>query len=636
MAALVSNKHLMRDGTEARRNPKSMVAILDYLLVWLRKLYEDGFEVWDASTRTYFRFSPCARNFSLVTSMPRDHASVCRCYGTLVRVVADGPALQSLLNREVGGTFACALCHAEGHKERSINRMVYPASIASPRTTAEALERGQEMDMIAASLEPSVHRADTYRNRMRPHSVRGYFGTSPIALVPNFDMSKDVLIDLQHAEKWLGNCPIALVKGVRQPAPPRSKCKKRRNESQEAFQQRRESDQIGIDSGEDFRRWREVCDQLEQWKADGTDIAAVEESMGASLRRPYGLLDRPAAPFSSSFFVAKTHNLHVLLMTLFEFVFTPLVKPDNMAAILPLVASMRELVEWDGSLGSLVPIQSRLQRAVSCFMHDMPCTEHGIKVHEFLHFPAQLREWGFVRWSWVYQLERLMGILGRMSANPRFPVSSISDTYHRALSSSYTGLFERGHETSRTWQRVFDRRSHLVPGTGTIVGLTHLALRQAYTTPRRTSGWTLHGAGKQVPMADDVTYTEHMAVTLHCPRIRAKLGVERPSTVTCDYVVICRLPSQPTQERVAVLRGFVRTVTGDLQINARLIPSTRCRLMWRSLTQHVWRMETVDFVGARRGSTTITTLSPQDIIAQALVADGSPDSRHTLVIKLRT
>ena len=99
MAALVSNKHLMRDGTEARRNPKSMVAILDYLLVWLRKLYEDGFEVWDASTRTYFRFSPCARNFSLVTSMPRDHASVCRCYGTLVRVVADGPALQSLLNR---------------------------------------------------------------------------------------------------------------------------------------------------------------------------------------------------------------------------------------------------------------------------------------------------------------------------------------------------------------------------------------------------------------------------------------------------------------------------------------------------------------------------------------------------------
>ena len=82
MAALVSNKHLMRDGTEARRNPKSMVAILDYLLVWLRKLYEDGFEVWDASTRTYFRFSPCARNFSLVTSMPRDHASVCRCYGT--------------------------------------------------------------------------------------------------------------------------------------------------------------------------------------------------------------------------------------------------------------------------------------------------------------------------------------------------------------------------------------------------------------------------------------------------------------------------------------------------------------------------------------------------------------------------
>lgn len=64
MAALVSNKYLMRDGTEARRNPKSMVAILDYLLVWLRKLYEEGFQVWDASTRKYFRFSPCARNFS--------------------------------------------------------------------------------------------------------------------------------------------------------------------------------------------------------------------------------------------------------------------------------------------------------------------------------------------------------------------------------------------------------------------------------------------------------------------------------------------------------------------------------------------------------------------------------------------
>jgi hypothetical protein len=467
---------------------------------------------------------------------------------------------------------------------------------------------------------------------MRSHSVRGYFGTSPIALVPNFDMSKDVLIDLQHAEKWLGNCPIALVKGVRQPAPPKSRCKKRRRESKEAFERRRERDQRGIDSGEDFRRWREVCDQLEQWKADGTEIAAVEESMGASLRRPYGLLDRPAAPFSSGFFLAKTHNLHVLLMTLFEFVFMPLVNQVNMAAILPLVASMRELVEWDGSLGNLVAVELRMRRAVSCFMRKMPCTEHGIKVHEFLHFPAQLREWGFVRWSWVYQLERLMGILGRMSANPRFPVSSISDAYHRALSSSYTGLIERGPETPRTWQRVFDRRSDRVPGTGTIVGLTHLALRQAYTTPHRTSGWTLHGKGKPCPMAGDVT--EHMAVTLHCPRIRAKLGVERPCTVTCDYVVICRLPSHPTQERVAVLRGFVRTLTGDLEINARLIPSCRCSKY--PGTKHVWIMDTVDFTGGRRGPTTITILSPQDIIAQALVADGSPDSRYTLVIKLRT
>ena len=104
--------------------------------------------------------------------------------------------------------------------------------------------------------------------------------------------------------------------------------------------------------------------------------------------------------------------------------------------------------------------------------------------------------------------------------------------------------------------------------------------------------------------------------------------------MTCDYVVICRLPSQPTQERVAVLRGFVRTVTGDLQINARLIPSCRCSKY--PGTKHVWIMDTVDFTGGRRGPTTITTLSPQDIIAQALVADGSPDSRFTLVIKLRT
>ena len=559
------------------------------------------------------------------------HIHTNRCRATLLRVIGDSPAIAQVLNRTHNGSHDCPLCDTVGYKDPTTRSMVFPALIGNPRTTKDAITKGREMDTELASKTPEamLHMAQQ-KNPTRPSSC-GYLGSCPLTDVPGFEVHRDVNVDMMHAEKKLMDMQISLAKGTRAPVPPKAQVRRKRTgqsftETEDELVARRQKAQDKLDAGPRKREWRALVASLEEWRTPDIDdrLVSAENNLGASLRRPPGLLATPSHPFSrTDLFLGKTHNCHVMLMTLYEYVFAPLFPSEKFTVSLAMIQCMRKMIEFDGTNTQLEELDEEVPAAVNAFLQAVPLTEHSTKLHQLVHYPSQLREWGFIRWSWCYPLERMMGVLKRMAKSTRFPLASISRTYQRTLSSSYASSnIHQDSEIGRSWHRVYTSRSHRMPKTGATLasmGLMHLAMSEKYQT-RPQSGWTVHGRGLSSPSG-----TLHHFATLHNPRLRTKLGTERQTNAgSCDYIVIRITPDGKTE--IAALRGFRLTSENSLSVEARLIPHKFQR-------GHLYIVDAT-LLEPPSGRCETVTILPAEIGAQALVADHA-DSHWKFVIMIR-
>jgi hypothetical protein len=389
----------------------------------------------------------------------------------VLRVIGDYPGIAQLLDLANHTSKAgCIKCTQFGERQHST--MCHQLETKDAKSHRWFVEKFSEIELLR---DDEAGLADIVK-------TTGVNGKSYLTRLLYFDMEKDSILDLPHTAKRIFFHQARLVKG--------RKAKLKSMEAKDAEKARQDSDAKEasddpiFDDSEDIEMKGEVEEtEVQKMKSWAIPIRQQTEADLAltHIIAPTKYYINGKAPLSRGGQMKMNDVQHWFTNYGRFHIWSMNLEPKHAALLNDLRDVVQSLYEWEFnpsdaklSMEEVDEIEDAVKSVLVRWKKETPVTSRAIVFHLLLHFPAQMRRWGSLRWCWMYPYERFIGALFDFIHGRQSMALELVNKYGRSLqarvltdkafvniSISRGGVDPRWNRLLKTRQQVRSRRTKL-------------------------------------------------------------------------------------------------------------------------------------------------------------------------------
>ena len=432
--------------------PKHAKHLLPYLSEFVNEMnviLRNGLECWDEYKQQWFTLR-----------------------AVVLRVIGDYPGLSQMLDladhKSKAGCIKCT-----GLAESHFSTMCHEMNVGMSKTHEwftgmfVQLAQRKEGDNKEA-LEDLIKKT-------------GINGITVLAQLSHFDMSKDTMLDFIHLVKRVFHHLTRLVKG-RKAKVKTMEAREQKNDLLQAAIFAR-ANEPGPDSesesiSDEARRGgaaaasagRTELNKMKSWSISKNKQAEADAALSFILA-PTNYYCNGKMPLVRGGQMKMNDVQHWFTNYGAFHIWSMDLEPTHAAMLYDLQLLLKCMFEWEfdpddskSNEKELDDLDKRIQTVLQRWQDMTPMTARATVFHLLLHFPAQMRNWGSIRWCWMYPYERFIGAIFNFIHGRQAMATELVNKYSRKLQSrklldkTFARISLTRGDTDACWNRLLKSR----------------------------------------------------------------------------------------------------------------------------------------------------------------------------------